>query len=155
GEHKLPEALAVARLEAREYPDYWNAFDTLGEMYMHAGEKALAIESYEKSVALNPKNAGGVAALKQLRDKSVGKKTYVCPPCGLDCDKLTFDRPGVCPHCGMTLVEKTEEKPVTVAILLFDGVQIIDYSGPWEVFGQAGFAVHTVAESSGPVKTTF
>ena len=100
GEQKLPEALAVTRLEAREYPDYWNAWDTLGEMYLHAGEKALAIENYAKSVALNPKNAGGVAALKQLRDGPGGRKTYVCPPCGLDCDKLTFDRPASAPTAG-------------------------------------------------------
>src|ERR1700730_15817312 len=48
-----------------------------------------------------------------------------------------------------------EKKQPTVAILLFDGVQIIDYSGPWEVFGQAGFKVHTVAEKPGSVTTAF
>ncbi|GAA0914289.1 DJ-1/PfpI family protein [Virgisporangium aurantiacum] len=32
-----------------------------------------------------------------------------------------------------------------VAILLFDGVQIIDYTGPYEVLGQAGMEVFTVA----------
>jgi putative intracellular protease/amidase/DNA-directed RNA polymerase subunit RPC12/RpoP len=89
------------------------------------------------------------------------KKVYVCPPCGLDCDKETHDKPGVCPHCGMTLVEKTSESPVsqekslTVAILVFNGVEIIDYSGPWEVFGAAGFKVHTVASGPGPIKTVF
>jgi copper(I)-binding protein/putative intracellular protease/amidase len=31
------------------------------------------------------------------------------------------------------------------AILIFDGVQIIDYAGPYEVFGQAGMEVFTVA----------
>jgi putative intracellular protease/amidase len=83
------------------------------------------------------------------------KKIYVCPPCGQDCDKLTFDKPGVCPHCGMTLIEQNSRKTVTVAILIFSGVEIIDYSGPWEVFGQAGFSVHTVAESLEPIKTSF
>ena len=48
-----------------------------------------------------------------------------------------------------------EKEPPTVAILLFDGVQIIDYSGPWEVFGQAGFKVHTVAEKREPLTTAF
>src|SRR5580704_8964007 len=89
-----------------------------------------------------------------------GKKVYVCPPCGNDCDKMTFDEPGVCPECGMTLVQKSTVKPaasnrMTVAILLFDGVEIIDYSGPWEIFGAAGFDVHTVATSSRAVKTAF
>ena len=31
---------------------------------------------------------------------------YVCPPCGLVCDKLSFDKPGTCPVCGMTLIVK-------------------------------------------------
>jgi putative intracellular protease/amidase len=48
-----------------------------------------------------------------------------------------------------------ESKQVTVAIVLFDGVQIIDYSGPWEVFGQAGFKVFTVADKSEPLTTRF
>ena len=78
---------------------------------------------------------------------------YVCPPCGLECDKRTFDQPGNCPECGMRLVEKSSIK--SVAILLFDRVQIIDYSGPWEVFGEAGFKVFTVAEKAEPITTVF
>jgi putative intracellular protease/amidase len=31
------------------------------------------------------------------------------------------------------------------AILLFDGAEIIDFAGPYEVFGQAGFDVYTVS----------
>ncbi|HEV3299451.1 MAG TPA: DJ-1/PfpI family protein [Planctomycetaceae bacterium] len=91
---------------------------------------------------------------------SSSKKVYVCPPCGLDCDNKTFEKPGVCPDCGMTLVERSVAKPVesqrvTVAIMLFNGVEIIDYSGPWEIFGAVGFQVHTVAASSGPIRTAF
>ncbi|NIR48030.1 DJ-1/PfpI family protein [candidate division KSB1 bacterium] len=48
---------------------------------------------------------------------------------------------------------KTERKKV--AVLVFPGVQIIDFTGPWEVFGQAGFEVFTVAQESGPITTTF
>jgi putative intracellular protease/amidase len=40
-----------------------------------------------------------------------------------------------------------------VAILLFDGVEIIDFAGPYEVFGQAGFEVFTVAEKATPLTT--
>jgi putative intracellular protease/amidase len=98
-------------------------------------------------------NADAVKA--QQKTGASSPKVYVCPPCDQDCDKLTFDKPGVCPHCGMTLIEKSERKLVTVAILLFNGVEIIDYSGPWEVFGQAGFKVHTVAVKAEPIKTTF
>lgn len=40
-----------------------------------------------------------------------------------------------------------------VAILVFDGVEIIDYSGPYEVFGAAGYDVYTVAAKKSPVTT--
>jgi putative intracellular protease/amidase len=40
-----------------------------------------------------------------------------------------------------------------IAILIFDGVEIIDYSGPYEVFGTEGFEVYTVAENQKPVVT--
>ena len=51
--------------------------------------------------------------------------------------------------------DQTKSKQVTVAIVLFDGVQIIDYSGPWEVFGHAGCKVFTVADKSEPLTTRF
>ncbi|PWT89263.1 MAG: hypothetical protein C5B54_09245 [Acidobacteria bacterium] len=41
-----------------------------------------------------------------------------------------------------------------VAILLFDGVQIIDYTAPYEVFGQAHYNVYTVAEKPSPINTS-
>jgi putative intracellular protease/amidase len=50
-------------------------------------------------------------------------------------------------------------QPRNVAILIFDGVQIIDFTGPYEVFGQVGmgnqrsFKVFTVAEKAQPVVT--
>lgn len=40
-----------------------------------------------------------------------------------------------------------------VAIMLFPGVQIIDYTGPYEVLGAAGFEVFTVAEKAEPLTT--
>ncbi len=51
-------------------------------------------------------------------------------------------------------MHKPHSKPeVTVAILMFDGVQIIDFAGPYEVFGQAGFGVFTVSERGQTVET--
>jgi putative intracellular protease/amidase len=49
--------------------------------------------------------------------------------------------------------------PRNLAILLFEGVQIIDYTGPYEVFGSVhtpdgpAFQVYTVAERTGPITT--
>jgi putative intracellular protease/amidase/predicted RNA-binding Zn-ribbon protein involved in translation (DUF1610 family) len=123
----------------------------------------LAIVFCSVAVGRPDLRGGGAETARDSTAAKNGKKLYVCPPCGLDCDQQTFDKPGVCPDCGMTLIEKTkaektqvkEEKPVTVAILLFNGVEIIDYSGPWEVFGAAGFRVHTVAAGPEPIKTVF
>jgi putative intracellular protease/amidase len=42
---------------------------------------------------------------------------------------------------------------VHVGILLFDGVQIVDFAAPYEVFGQAGFGVSTVSVDGKAVTT--
>ena len=84
-------------------------------------------------------------------------KRYVCAPCGASCDTKVFDSPGTCPVCGMKLVEqgapKAEPPAKKVAILVFDGVEIIDFTGPYEVFGAAGFDVYTVSEKKQPIVT--
>ncbi|MGY0618744.1 DJ-1/PfpI family protein [Lysobacter sp. A378] len=46
------------------------------------------------------------------------------------------------------------EPEVTVGIVLFDGVQIIDFAGPYEVFGAAGFGVVTLTRDGKPITTT-
>ncbi len=109
-------------------------------------------------------------AFTELQSQPSNKKSYVCPPCGAGCDDKIYDKPGGCPVCGMRLVEKGSAqanaavnfRPVAqqvlarskkVAIFIFDGVQIIDYAGPYEVFGQAGFEVFTVAEKAGAITT--
>lgn len=89
---------------------------------------------------------------------------YVCPPCGCGSDEKVYDTPGFCPVCGMALILKggqaatpapqtTAKPPKKVAILIFDGVQIIDYTGPYELFGQAGLQVFTVAITAAPITT--
>ncbi|MEX0899292.1 MAG: DJ-1/PfpI family protein [Gammaproteobacteria bacterium] len=46
-----------------------------------------------------------------------------------------------------------EGADTTVAIVMFDGVQIIDFAAPYEVFGQARFNVYTVSADGEPVTT--
>jgi len=85
-------------------------------------------------------------------------KHYVCSPCGMDCDKLVFDHPGTCPKCGQPLVEQgaaAEPLAKKVALLVFDRVEPIDYTGPFEVFGAAGYDVYTVGATKDPVTTVF
>jgi putative intracellular protease/amidase len=86
---------------------------------------------------------------------AAGAQTYRCPPCGLSCDQLIFDKPGTCPNCGMTLVPQSGQGVTKVGILLFNGAEIIDFAGPWEVFGTAGFLMHTVASRLEPVSSVF
>ena len=51
--------------------------------------------------------------------------------------------------------KQPQSKPeVTVGIVLFDGVQIIDFAGPYEVFGAAGFGVVTLTRDGKPITTT-
>lgn len=50
--------------------------------------------------------------------------------------------------------QSPESKPeVRVGIVLFDDVQIIDFTGPYEVFGAAGFGVTTVSQDGKPITT--
>jgi hypothetical protein len=87
---------------------------------------------------------------------AIAKHGYICPPCGMPCDKLIFDKPGSCPQCGLILIPADGEGgPPRVAMLLYDGVEIIDMAGPWEVFGNAGLPIHTVAEKLEPVTLVF
>lgn len=36
------------------------------------------------------------------------KTQYMCSPCGNDCDKDVYDKPGKCDHCGMERVVKND-----------------------------------------------
>jgi len=49
--------------------------------------------------------------------------------------------------------QHAHENGTRVAILMFDGVQIIDFAGPYEVFGHAGFEIYTVSPDGEPVTT--
>lgn len=80
---------------------------------------------------------------------------YVCPPCG-PCDTLVFQQPGKCPHCGMELISKdakdtANNKRTTICFYLYDGVEVLDFAGPMEVFSYAGFKVFTVAKTHAPL----
>ena len=64
---KTNEALEVFKTNVSLFPEAWNTYDSLGEAYAADGNKKLAIENYEKSIKLNPKNDTGIAILKKLK----------------------------------------------------------------------------------------
>jgi CubicO group peptidase (beta-lactamase class C family) len=63
----IPGAIAVFTQNTKDYPNSWNVWDSLAEAYMKQGNKKLAIEYYEKSLVLNPKNDNGAEQLKKLK----------------------------------------------------------------------------------------
>jgi dienelactone hydrolase len=69
GYGKMKEAIEIFKLNAELYPESTNVYDSLGEAYMMNGDKELAIENYQKSLELNPKNANAIARLKKLKEE--------------------------------------------------------------------------------------
>jgi transcriptional regulator GlxA family with amidase domain len=102
------------------------------------------------------------SAGKKLSGKGT-EMAYYCTPCGNECDFERHDKAGVCSHCGMAFVERrvasvdsivTEQrkqrvnqpKKKNVAIFIHNGVEILDFAGPSEVFASTeGFNVYTVS----------
>jgi len=64
--NRYEEAIKYLKLNVNKYPDFWNVYDSLGEAYMKAGNKELAIKNYEKSIELNPNNNSGKDQLNKL-----------------------------------------------------------------------------------------
>jgi transcriptional regulator GlxA family with amidase domain len=86
---------------------------------------------------------------------------YFCTICSNDCDTIAYSKPGTCPYCGMTLVQqkiaerrallKKQHQQMTICFYLQQGVEVLDFAGPMEVFAAAGFKVFTVSREKGPV----
>jgi CubicO group peptidase (beta-lactamase class C family) len=66
GAGQTEDAIRVFSANVTLYPNNSNAYDSLAEGYMTAGEKDLAILNYRKSLELNPKNNNAVAMLLKL-----------------------------------------------------------------------------------------
>jgi Flp pilus assembly protein TadD len=62
------DAISAFQRNAQEYPQSANMYDSLGEAYMKAGQKDLAITNYEKALQLDPKNKTAPEALKKLKE---------------------------------------------------------------------------------------
>ncbi len=83
-----------------------------------------------------------------------GQIAYYCPPCHNSCDDLEFETAGKCTHCGMVLLQQNEEqrtntmslRKMIVGFYLQDGVEVLDFAGPMEVFSYAGFKVVTISK---------
>ena len=65
----IDAAIEIFKQNTLQFPDSWNAFDSMGEAYMKKGETKLAIEYYERSIQLNPKNEDGIKTLQKLKNE--------------------------------------------------------------------------------------
>jgi CubicO group peptidase (beta-lactamase class C family) len=64
---RTDDAIRLFQRNVQEFPESGNVYDSLGEAYAKAGKRDLAIENYEKSLQLNPKNENAKERLKKLR----------------------------------------------------------------------------------------
>jgi CubicO group peptidase (beta-lactamase class C family) len=65
---RVNDAIEVFKLNVEDYPQSFNVYDSLGEAYAANGDKELAVKNYARSIELNPNNAGGIEALRKLRE---------------------------------------------------------------------------------------
>ena len=68
-EKQYDKAYKMMKLNADNYPKSWNAFDSLGEVLMIQGNTVAAIENFEKSLTINPKNENARKMIEQLKQK--------------------------------------------------------------------------------------
>lgn len=61
---------------------------------------------------------------------------------------------GLLPWPALAAQAPHSQPEVRVGVVLFDGVEIIDFAGPYEVFGTAGFGVVTLSRDGKPVTTS-
>jgi tetratricopeptide (TPR) repeat protein len=66
---RFPDAIEIFKFNVAEHPQSAEALFLLGDGYERSGDLKQAIENYEKSLALNPKNWELVDRLKSLREK--------------------------------------------------------------------------------------
>ena len=66
---RVKDAVEIFELNVEMYPQGFNTYDSLGEAYLAAGERELAIKNYRKSLELNPRNTNATAALKRIEQK--------------------------------------------------------------------------------------
>lgn len=63
---KVKEAVALLKLDTELFPNLYNSYDSYGEALLMLGDKTQAIESFKKSVKLNPGSKNGLKRLKEL-----------------------------------------------------------------------------------------
>ena len=86
------------------------------------------------------------------------KKARYSPPCSLTGYIIAFSKAEKFPQQSINLILDTADarrqkatKPLKVLFYLQDGVEVLDFAGPMEVFSAAGFDVSTVSKTKGQI----
>jgi len=64
---QMAKAIKVLQLNIAMCPNEYSTYQSLGEAFMNAGNKKLAIKNYEKTLQLNPANVKAAKILEQLK----------------------------------------------------------------------------------------
>ncbi len=101
--------------------------------------------------------AGHLLAQNEVTTEEFG---YYCPICNSQCDEKEYKAEGRC-VCGMQLVKQSKKERAkvmqtnsdrtTIAFYLQNGIEVLDFAGPLEVFAYAGFEVFTVSKTVDPI----
>ena len=70
GGKRNKEAIELLKISLISFPESSNLYDSLGEIYLIDGNKEMALESYKKSVELNPNNIRGKKILEEVISES-------------------------------------------------------------------------------------
>ena len=65
---KIDEAIMIFKINTIAYPNVANTFDSLGEAYLKAGNKKLAIENYQKVLEIEPDNKSAKTVLEKIKN---------------------------------------------------------------------------------------
>lgn len=63
-------AIEILKINAEKFPDSYNVWDSLGEIYYKSGNRSEAITNYEKSLQLNPNNNEGKRMLEEIKNEN-------------------------------------------------------------------------------------
>jgi CubicO group peptidase (beta-lactamase class C family) len=65
----LDSAILILQTAVSRFPQSWEAYDALGDAYRLKKDIAAAIQSFKKSLELNPQNTHAIEVLKELEKK--------------------------------------------------------------------------------------